>query len=156
MSYVFYIHKELSGNYPKVNKAGKAITPFSVVRLRQRFLVDAFELEYIWFGNPSDITWLEEQVMLHYRLKGLLKGDRSNTELIWDTTDNIRDVTIAMINLYNLDIHEITPTGYKYSATNSSNCPLGFPGEKAIHDWAPWFLDKLKKVKLIRESAAKA
>ncbi len=60
-SFFLYLHKDLSG-HPDVWKLGKAMTPYSAVRARQKFMWEKFGLDYLYFGRPSHIDCLEEIV----------------------------------------------------------------------------------------------
>ena len=52
---------------PNVWKVGVTKTPYSAVRARQKFTWKKFGLEYLYFGRPSDVAWLEQQLKNHFK-----------------------------------------------------------------------------------------
>lgn len=140
--YILYIHPSLCGT-PNWWKVGQAITPYSAVRVRQRFMVAPFEIPNIWFGRSADIETLENAVTKKF--PGTEKGG-GNTEMVNCTLSELTSFINDYITEKNgnnqflsdqaaLDIIEL-PLDAPYTATNSSNCPFGFPSEKNIHEWA--------------------
>ena len=58
-SFILYIHNDLSGD-PDWKKIGKAMTPYSAVRSRQKNCSKKFYLNHIFIGDPCHINVLEE------------------------------------------------------------------------------------------------
>lgn len=135
-SYVLYIHREL-GNTPNWWKCGRSITPYSAVRLRQRLLLNPFELEHVYFGDPQDIAWLELQV--HNRFPRDQKG-LCNQELVNCELSELTEYIDHLITLNGLSVKHL---GSNYAAHKSGDCPYGFPAEKHIHTWAESKLDQV-------------
>ena len=61
MSHFLYIHKDLS-NVAGVWKVGVAMTPYSAVRARQKFCWNKFHLDYLYFGLPWHVKFLEKTI----------------------------------------------------------------------------------------------
>jgi hypothetical protein len=137
-SYVLYLHPAICGT-PDHWKAGKSITPYSAVRLRQRHMVKLFSLSKIWFGDPYNIDWLESQV--HSYFKGP-EIDRGNGEIVQGTLDQIETYINNQIKTANLNIVRLDIEG-GYSARNAGQCPFGFPGEADVHSWAEDQIEQL-------------
>ena len=69
-SFILYIHNDLSGD-TNWKKIGKAMTPYSAVRSRQKNCSQKFYLNHIFFGDPEHINILEETFKKTcYRLSG--------------------------------------------------------------------------------------
>ena len=141
--YTLYTHPSLCKT-PDWWKVGVAITPYSAVRVRQRFMVSTFEIPYLWFGKTSDIHDLEKAIISNFPTP---TGGRGNTELVNCTIDDLlhyiqewiagkhSNCNIFFSDRDALDIIQL-PLTVPYTATNSSDCPFGFPSEKNIHEWA--------------------
>lgn len=134
-SYVLYLHRELR-LLENWWKAGRAITPYSAVRLRQRLVHDQFCLEHVYFGNPEDIKWLEKRI--HSAFPGP-DNTYCNKELVQVEEARLLAFIDHQISHFGL---EITHLGDNYTAHRSQHCPYGFPVEKDIHEWAR---DKLEE-----------
>ena len=133
-SFFLYLHDDLSGD-PEWKKLGKGMTPYSVVRARQKFCSKRFELTQLWFGHPSHINHLEELFKKRfYRNSGAFVNSISaQTEMfkmsavaiVYNVNKMIVDNKLQ-VGLVKLD----TP----YSASNSGNCPFKIPSENKSHD----------------------
>jgi hypothetical protein len=129
MSNFFYIHKELSGQ-ADVWKIGISITPYSAVRLRQRFLAKRFELDKVYFGRGRDIKTLEDT--LKRKLEYCAIGNYGQRELFKIKFNDLENMINDIIE--NLDI-EVDNAGKSYSASSSGICPLGAPTEHLAGAW---------------------
>lgn len=142
--YVAYAHPSLCKT-PDWWKIGVAITPYSAARIRQRFMIAPFEIPYLWFGKSEDILKLESAVINRFPRSARGNG---NTEMVNCTSSDLLDFIQNCIAGFSncsadwfmsdrsaLDIIEL-PLKSPYTATNSSDCPFGFPSEKNIHEWA--------------------
>jgi len=136
MSHFLYIHACMSGT-PNVWKVGVTKTPYSAVRARQKFTWKKFGLEYLYFGRPLDIAWLEQQLKDHFRSCSGKTIQGYGTELFQATIQTIQKQINYLIEVSNLDVIPVTMTG-RYTASASGNCPFGIPSEKD----ANWFLER--------------
>ena len=132
-SYFFYIHPELSG-IDGIWKAGKGMTPYSVVRLRSRFVWNQFALEYLWFGRPRHIHMLEYLVNEHFRYcsGATLNNHGTQEELFKIDKETLIETVEHYIALKKLDVKRLE-LKKPYTATNSSSCPYGIPTEDYSH-----------------------
>ena len=119
-SYFFYIHPELAG-VEGIWKSGKGMTPYSVVRLRSRFVWKQFALEYLWFGRPSHINRLEYLVNDHF---SYCSGAKLNNH---GTQEELFKIDKDTLDVKRLELAE------PYTATNSTSCPYGIPTEDYSH-----------------------
>ena len=139
-SYWLYLHPELQGkqHYWKV---GKALTPYSAVRARQRFLVDDFYLTAVWFGHPKDVATIEQLIHSMYRPMNEARLGSSRSELVYYNPED-HELTLESsiqlaIDLRGASLKRMStgnPNGYH--ATNSTQCPFDCPQEKYAHDWS--------------------
>jgi len=128
VSSFFYIHQDMAKN-PNWNKIGIGLTPHSVVRARQKYTSEPFYINHLYFGEFSDINFLE----LNFKQKFYNKSAKivlgtSATELYNMTEHDIIFETTKIITYFDLKIKKInlkTP----YSSSNSKNCMLGIPNE---------------------------
>ena len=132
-SYFFYIHPELAG-VEGIWKSGKGMTPYSVVRLRARFVWKQFALEYIWFGRPSHIDALEYLINDHF---SYCSGAKLNNHGAQEELFKIdKDTLIATVEHYisqkELDVKRLE-LAEPYTATNSKKCPYSIPTEVDSH-----------------------
>ena len=136
MSHFLYIHPCMAGT-PNVWKVGVSKTPYSAVRGRQKYTWAKFGLTHLYFGVPSHILWLEQEVKDHYRncSRKLLQG--YGTEIfevdIIQLQKCISDTIVeGNLNVIPIDLYE------PYTAASSGQCPFGIPGEKE----ADWYLEQ--------------
>lgn len=134
MSYFLYIHADTS-NSEGVWKVGKSLTPYSAVRSRQKNSWKQFELDYLWFGYPQEIHFLEKKVKRHfYKHSGKYKTGYSQTELFQIPVKQIVNYINETINDNSLLIQSIE-LKEKYCASKSGSCPFGIPSEKYASEW---------------------
>ena len=135
MSHFLYIHKDLS-NVAGVWKVGVAMTPYSAVRARQKFCWNKFHLDYLYFGLPGHVKFLEKTIK--YRFNHLTgkqaQGTSANTEMIKIDIDILLKETEKIIEERNLKIHQLE-LAEPYSAAKSGDCPFGIPSEVYATDW---------------------
>lgn len=129
-SFVFYIHSDLS-KVSDIWKIGKAITPYTAVRARQKYMSEKFYLDYLFFGDPTDIANLENHIKSV--LKSRLVNTGCQTELFRIPINELLNLIKGTIETRDLRIKEIV-LKEKYSACNSSSCPLGFPSEQNAYN----------------------
>lgn len=135
MSHFLYIHSCMSKT-PDVWKVGITKTPYSAVRARQKFTWAKFGLEYLYFGRPADIAWLEQELKDHFKFCSGKTVQGYGTELF---QANIKEIQKKLNQLIEVSDLKVMPVAMKgpYTATSSGNCPFGIPGEKD----ADWFLE---------------
>jgi hypothetical protein len=143
MSHFLYLHKDLSGT-ENVWKVGVSVTPYTAVRLRQKFCWNQFGLDYLWFGQPEHVAMLEAVVKRHFhKVSGkVLKGFGTQTELFQVPIDEMLTVISNVISEYGLKIKQVQLAD-RYTASNSGSCPFGIPSEKDA-DW--WLTNRLQAV----------
>lgn len=135
MSHFLYVHKDLTG-ISGVWKIGQAITPYSAVRARQKFCWQQFGLDYLWFGFPGHIDFLEEVLKKKFRdCSGQhLQNFGTQTEIFKIDINFLRKEISDIIKEHNLCVRELildTP----YVASNSGQCPFKIPSEKEAYYW---------------------
>lgn len=135
MSHFLYVHSDLTGD-PDVWKVGVAITPYSAVRARQKFCWKQFKLDYLWFGFPGHIAFLEERIKHDlYDLSGkAIQNFGTQTEIFQINISTLRKKIKSLIEEHQLCVEEIV-LDEPYTASNSGQCPFGIPGEKYAHGW---------------------
>lgn len=155
MSHFLYLHKDLT-NTPNVWKIGVAITPYSAVRARQKFCWQQFGLDYLWFGHPDHIQFIEERVKdSFWNCSGkTLQNLGTQTEIFKVEIKALTHKVNVLIQEHDLCVKEI-PLDRPYVASNSGQCIFGIPSEKYA---AAWLDQKVKdcwpdKIKLINRSA---
>ncbi len=128
-SFFFYIHNDLSGD-PDWKKIGKAMTPYSAVRARQKYCSEVFHLNHIWFGNPKDISFIEQtiKVNLHKLSAKYLKGISATEVFKIKEKELIKQIN-QLIEDYGLQVWK-QDLDKPYSASKSSECPFKIPSEK--------------------------
>lgn len=136
MSHFLYIHADMSGT-PDVWKVGITKTPYSAVRARQKFTWTKFGLEYLYFGRPTHIAWLEQQLKDHFKFCSGKTLQGYGTELFQVNIQAIQKQINHLIEVSDLDVMPVSMKG-SYTANASGNCPFGIPGEKD----ADWFLER--------------
>lgn len=143
MSHWLYIHKDLTGE-PEVWKAGTAKTPYSANRLRQRLCWKQNQLDYLWFGFPQHILFLEQEIKEHFysRSGASLNSFGTQTELFKVDIIEFRNYIGKVIEKYDLCVKEIV-LSKPYTATSSGKCPFGIPGEKDADYWLAQKAEKL-------------
>jgi len=141
-SFFLYIHKDLSG-VNGVWKIGKAMTPYSAVRARQKFCWNKFELDYLFFGDPIDIDALERYLKnkFHSLSSKRLTKNGASTELFQINIDIILKTITRQIELCCLNVKQVL-LAEKYSAANSGQCPIGIPSEQYSHYYLNKMLEK--------------
>ena len=135
MSHFLYIHKDLSGD-PDWNKAGVSVTPYTAVRVRQKFCSKEFALDHLYFGRARHIHQLEANIKERYKhLSGKVLTNRGQTELF-----NVSQlILVKFINetieekSFHIQKVELTKP---YSASNAGNCPFNIPSESTVWSWA--------------------
>ena len=132
-SYFFYIHPELAG-VEGIWKAGKGLTPYSIVRLRARLVWKQFAVEHLWFGRPSHIHTLEYLVNNHfsYCSGATLNNHGTQKELFQIDKDTLIKTVEHFISTRRLDVKRFE-LEEPYTATNSKKCPYGIPTEDYAH-----------------------
>lgn len=129
VSFFLYLHKDLS-NEPGVWKLGKAITPYSAVRARQKFMWKTFGLSHLYFGRPSHITELEEilkKELFDFSAAKLINST-GRTELFKIPITNLLQVIEGVIKKEKFDVVKMEMHKL-YTASKSSDCPYGIPSE---------------------------
>ena len=134
-SFFFYVHKELGG-IENIWKIGKGMTPYSVVRARQKFLWNKFCLDYLYFGNPKHIDRLEDKVkqLLYFNSAKYIKGGSCQTEIFQIDINNLLATIDEQIEINKWQIKRLD-LDKPYSASNSGLCPLKIPGESISHEY---------------------
>ena len=134
-SFFLYIYGDLCGN-PEYNKLGVGMTPYSVLRSRQKSCSERIEIDYLLFGHPDQVSFLEDKFKKKYNhLTGtMLNGIPSQTELFKIKKENMFDSVMEIINEYKLNVVFLNMP-VPYSAVNSGECPLGIPSEKRSYDF---------------------
>ena len=107
MSHFLYIHGCMSKT-PDVWKGGITKTPYSAVRARQKFTWEKFGLDYLYFGRPNDIIWLEQEIKEHFKYCSgkILKG--YGTELFQVNICELRQKIAIVIETQGLDVIPVT------------------------------------------------
>jgi hypothetical protein len=128
-SFFLYVHDDLSSN-PDWKKLGKGMTPYSVVRARQKFCSKKFSLSHLYFGNPNHISFLEAQFKnMFYNKSGTAINDiNAQTELFKMAELEIVVAVNKIIKDNKLHIRKLE-LPKPYSAANSGDCPLSIPSE---------------------------
>jgi hypothetical protein len=124
-------------NTPDVWKVGITKTPYSAVRARQKFTWQKFGLEYLYFGRPSDIAWLEQELKDYFRFCSGKTLQGYGTELFQANIREIQKQINHLIESCGLNVMPVAMKG-PYTASASGSCPFGIPGEKD----ADWFLER--------------
>jgi hypothetical protein len=161
MSHFLYIHKDLS-NVKGVWKVGVAMTPYSAVRARQKFCWNKFGLDYLYFGIPDDVVFLEKRIKQNLRrFSGKeLQGRGANTEMMKIDIAYLLNEIEDIVKKFDLRVHQLT-LNEPYSAANSGDCPFGIPSEEYARDhlnrrakefFKVHYIDRPKKIKLSAKS----
>jgi hypothetical protein len=133
-SFFLYLHNDMSGD-PAWHKLGKGMTPYSVVRARQKYCSQRFTLTQLWFGYPTHIHYLEEAFKKRfYKQSGeFVNKFAAQTEMFqMSKADIIREVNKIIVD-NKLQVGLVT-LDQPYSASNSTNCPFKIPPEKRSYD----------------------
>ena len=135
MSHFLYIHKDMT-NVDGVWKLGVTMTPYSAVRARQKFCWNKFSLDYLYFGVPEHVMFIENTVKEHFaELSGKkVKGFGSQTEMFRIDINILRKHIDSLIKDYDLQVQELV-LSEPYSAANSGECPFGIPTEHLAREW---------------------
>ena len=128
-SFILYLHNDLSGS-SDWKKLGKARTPYSAVRSRQKNCSKKFYLNHIFLGDPIHIDFLEAKFKKHYYT---LSGTHINqisgqTEIFKMSEDVILSELHRIIETDKLHVKKVNLDG-PYFACNSGECPLQIPSE---------------------------
>jgi hypothetical protein len=129
-SFFLYIYGDLCGNI-EYNKLGVGMTPYSVLRSRQKSCSERISLDYLLFGLPDQILFLEDKFKKKYNhLTGtILNGIPSQTELFKMKKEDMFNSIMEFNDEYKLNIVFLNMP-VPYSAVNSGECPLGIPSER--------------------------
>ena len=141
----FYVHADMSGD-TSWNKIGIGITPYSVVRARQKYCSQPFYLDHLYFGDFEDISELENIFKYNfqrYSAKYIL--GTSATELYKMNQNDIVDRVNELIKRHNLKVQKLEVS--KYKSTNSKNCILKMPDEKEAYDHSKRLIKNMFKSK---------
>ena len=132
-SFVLYVHDDLSGD-PAWKKVGRAMTPYSAVRTRQKNCSRKFQLNHIFMGDPYHIQQLEQQFKhKFYHSSGAhINKINSQTEMFCMSESEIVSGLQDIIQKHNLHVVPM-PLEEPYSASNAGECPLGIPIETQSH-----------------------
>ncbi len=132
-SFFLYIHKSLCKT-PNAWKIGKGMTPYSVVRARQKYQWEKFSLDHLYWGRPEHIDILESSIKdsLNQYSGTVLNNMAAQTELFMIDVDKIIENIDRIIKGKCLHA-EVIELEEPYSASKSSNCPLWIPGESISH-----------------------
>lgn len=132
-SFFLYLHDDMSGD-PAWHKLGKGMTPYSVVRARQKYCSQRFKLTQLWFGYPTHVHYLEEAFKKRfYKLSGeFVNKIPSQTEMFQMSKDDIVGQVNKLITDNKLQVGLVT-LDQPYSASNSSHCPFKIPPENRSH-----------------------
>lgn len=135
MSHFLYIHKDMSGT-PDIWKPGIAMLPYSAVRARQKFTWNQFELNYLFFGRPRQIVFLEKKIKSHFSYCSgkALQGFGGQTELFQVQEKELLSFVRGTIQRYDLAVKEVL-LEKPYTASNSGQCPFGCPTEAYAESW---------------------
>ena len=135
MSHFLYIHKDMT-NVEGVWKVGVAMTPYSAVRSRQKFCWNKFSLDYLYFGVPEHVLFIERTIKNYFvGLSGKeVKGFGAQTEMFKIDIDVLKKYINSLIKEYALQVQELV-LSEPYSAAKSSECPFGIPSEKQATYW---------------------
>jgi hypothetical protein len=135
MSHFLYIHKDMSGT-PDVWKPGIAMLPYSAVRARQKFTWNQFELNYLFFGRPRNIVFLENSIKSYFsHCSGkTLQGFGGQTELFQVKEQDLLLYIRTTIQQHDLAIKEVL-LEKPYTASNSEQCPFNCPPEAYARSW---------------------
>jgi len=135
MSHFLYIHKDMSGT-PDVWKPGITMLPYSAVRARQKFTWNQFELNYLFFGRPRNIVFLEKEIKSRFNhCSGkMLQGFGGQTELFLVKEEDLLCYIRTTIQQHNLAIKEVL-LEKPYTASNSGQCPFKCPPEADAELW---------------------
>jgi hypothetical protein len=129
MSHWLYIHKDMAGT-PNVWKPGITALPYSAVRARQKFTWTQFSLDYLFFGRPRDIKFLENKIKFNYKHQSgnNLNPYGAQTEIFKVDIQDLLLFINGTITQYNLDVRRVE-LEKPYTATSSSQCPFKCPQE---------------------------
>lgn len=143
MSHFLYIHKDMSGT-PDVWKPGVTILPYSAVRARQKFTWKQFELNYLFFGRPRNIEFLENSIKTQFKhCSGkILQGFGTQTELFQVKEEELLLYIRSTIQQHNLAIVQVL-LEKPYTASSRSQCPFNCPQEFNAYYWCEDKADKL-------------
>ena len=134
-SFFWYMHDDLSGD-PDWKKCGIGMTPYSVVRARQKFCSKQFSLNHLYFGNPHHIYFLESEFKKsNYKKSGShINEISSQTELFKMSELEILVAIDKIITDNNLHVSKLE-LPKPYSAANSGECPFDIPSETVSYDY---------------------
>jgi hypothetical protein len=121
---------------PDIWKPGIAMLPYSAVRARQKFTWNQFELDYLFFGRPRNIAFLEKTIKSHFsHCSGrTLQGFGGQTELFQVKEEDLLSFIRMTIQQHSLAIREVL-LEKPYTASNSKQCPFDCPPEAYAESW---------------------
>jgi hypothetical protein len=125
------------GSTADVWKVGVTKTPYSAVRGRQKYTWSKFGLTDLYFGDPSDIAWLEQQVKDDFKYCSGKTLQGYGTELFKINIDVLKKFIAHLTEEHDLRVRPVT-MNQPYTAASSGQCPFKIPGEKD----ADWYLEK--------------
>ena len=141
MSHFLYMHKDLSGD-PDWNKAGVSVTPYTAVRVRQKFCSKEFVLDHLYFGRERHIHQLESSIKERYKhLSGKVLTGRGQTELFNVSQAVLLKFINETIEEQSLHIQKVE-LAKPYSASNAGSCPFNIPSESSVWYWAEKLVEK--------------
>ena len=141
MSHFLYGHKDLTGE-KDVWKVGKAITPYSAVRLRQRLCWKTIGLDYLFFGRARHIEFLESKVKNHFKhSSGTALAGKCRTELFKVTEDELFTYIRYLIAEHDLHVQEVKLTT-PYTAASAGECPFKIPQEDYASQWCNTLIEQ--------------
>jgi hypothetical protein len=129
---------------PDVWKPGITMLPYSAVRARQKFTWNQFALNYLFFGRPRNIVFLEKQIKsrFNYCSGKTLQGFGGQTELFQIKEEELLFYIRTTIQQHNLAIIEVL-LEKPYTASSRSQCPFNCPQEFNAYQWCEDKADKL-------------
>jgi hypothetical protein len=134
-SFFLYLHNDLSGD-TAWKKVGIGMTPYSVVRSRQKFCSSRFGLTHLFFGDPSHIAFLEEEFKskFHRNSGTFINNISAQTELFKMLEDDILSKLNDIIKNNDLHIKKLD-LAVPYTAANSGECPYNIPSESKSYNY---------------------
>ena len=125
------------GSTADVWKVGVTKTPYSAVRGRQKYTWSKFGLTDLYFGDPSDIAWIEQQVKDDFKYCSGKTLQGYGTELFKINIDVLKKFIAQLTEEHDLRVRPVA-MAQPYTAASSGQCPFKIPGEKD----ADWYLEK--------------
>jgi hypothetical protein len=143
-------------------KFGITHLPWERLRMQQQGTDECIQFDHLWMIRslyPSYVKLLETRLKQHYQSQCLHNTTKRAGHTEWYTDINIADFRrVLSRNLAKLDygVSEVKkiPLKQPYTATKSSECPLGSPTNSRhqtvpIHSWAKRFWYKISDLNLV-------